>query len=55
MSGEFNEKMAVTNYEVMGVIGVDDVGTRYFRRSEIENSFGEFESNCLLIRMQGLA
>lgn len=43
MSSEASASMATTHFEVIGVIGVDKVGIRHFKRSEVANNFAAFD------------
>lgn len=44
VSSDANASMATTHFEVIGVISIDKIGVRHFRKEEIENSFELFES-----------
>ena len=44
MSSEVTKGMATTHFEVIGVIGVDKVGVRHYRKSEIEDNYDSFDS-----------
>ena len=44
MSSEVTDSMATTHFEVIGVIGIDAVGVRHYRRSELEANLDQLES-----------
>lgn len=48
ISSELNDSMATTHFEVIGVIGIDKIGVRHYRKDEISQNLEFFESNILI-------
>jgi 23S rRNA-/tRNA-specific pseudouridylate synthase len=44
VSSEVTGKMATTHFEVIGVIGIDKVGVRHYRKHEVGENLHHFES-----------
>ncbi len=51
VSGEPSSKMATTHFEVIGILGVDDIGIRHYRHDEILENTDKYESMILFTRM----
>ena len=48
MSSEVTGKMATTHFEVIGVIGIDKIGVRHYRKHEVGDNLHNFESMLMI-------
>lgn len=46
ISGEANDQLCTTHFEVLGVLGVDSKGVRQYRRSELETDEADNLEDC---------